>query len=122
MAILSHELRIPLSAIKGYSTALQLDEVEWAREKQQEFLGLIEDECDSMQVMLTEILDSSLIEVEQLNLEQEPVRLHQIAERRGPGGATAHRETSHHGGPVQPDFPLVVVGPALDQAGVSEHP
>ena len=57
MAILSHELRIPLSAIKGYSTALQLDEVEWAREKQQEFLGLIVDECDSMQVMLTEILE-----------------------------------------------------------------
>ena len=108
MAILSHELRIPLSAIKGYSTALQLDEVDWAREKQQEFLGLIVDECDSMQVMLTEILDSSLIEVEQLNLEREPVRLRQVAEDVA---QEAQRRTDKHHIMVdmQPELPLVEV-------------
>ena len=106
MAILSHELRIPLSAIKGYSTALQLDEVEWAREKQQEFLGLIEVECDTMQEMLTEILDSSLIEVEQLHLELEPMRLHQIA---ADVAQEARRRTEKHHIVVDlaPDFPLV---------------
>jgi K+-sensing histidine kinase KdpD len=106
MAILSHELRIPLSAIKGYSTALQLDEVEWAREKQQEFLGLIEEECDTMQAMLTEILDSSLIEVEQLHLELEPMRLHQIA---ADVAQEARRRTEKHHIVVDlpPDFPLV---------------
>ncbi len=79
MAILSHELRMPLSAIKGYSSALQLDEVAWSKEKQQEFLHLIEDECDNMQAMLKQILDSSLIEVEQLRLERQPMRLPQLA-------------------------------------------
>ena len=106
MAILSHELRIPLSAIKGYSTALQLDEVDWTQEKQQEFLHLIEDECDSMQVMLTEILDSSLIEVEQLNLQREPIRLHQIA---GDVAHEAQRRTDKHHVVVDlpADFPIV---------------
>jgi K+-sensing histidine kinase KdpD len=108
MAILSHELRIPLSAIKGYSTALQLDEVEWSKEKQQEFLGLIEDECDTMQVMLTEILDSSLIEVEQLNLQREPLRLHQVAVDVA---QETQRRTQNHNIVVDlsPDFPIVDV-------------
>ena len=108
MAILSHELRIPLSSIKGYSTALQLDEVEWSKDKQQEFLGLIEEECDSMQVMLTEILDSSLIEVEQLHLELEPMRLHQIA---ADVAREAQRRTEKHHIVVDlpQDFPIVEV-------------
>lgn len=108
MAILSHELQIPLSAIKGYSTALQLDEVEWGKEKQQEFLGLIENECDNMQVMLTEILDSSLIEVEQLNLALEPVRLHQLA---ADVAQEAQRRTQNHHIVVDLplDFPIVEV-------------
>jgi len=108
MAILSHELRIPLSAIKGYSTALQLDEVDWSKAKQQEFLGLIENECDNMQVMLTEILDSSLIEVEQLNLALEPVRLHQVA---ADAAQEAQRRTQNHHIVVDlpMDFPIVAV-------------
>ncbi len=106
MAILSHELRIPLSAVKGYATALQLDEVEWSKEKQQEFLGLIESECDSMEVMLTEILDSSLIEVEQLNLALEPIRLHQIASEVSQ--ETQRRTENHHIVVDLPsDFPIV---------------
>lgn len=108
MAILSHELRIPLSAIKGYSSALQLDEVDWSREKQQEFLGLIEDECDSMEVMLTEMLDSSLIDVDQLHLEREPMRLRQIAAEVA---EEAKHRTERHNIVVDlpPDFPMVEV-------------
>lgn len=106
MAILSHELRIPLSAIKGYSTALQLDEVEWSKEKQLEFLGLIEDECDNMQIMLTEILDSSLIEVEQLSLALEPIRLHQIVS--DVAQETQRRTEKHHiVVDLPPEFPIV---------------
>ncbi len=79
MATLSHELRLPLTAIKGYVSALLLEEVDWSQEKQIEFLQKIEDECDHMQVMLTDILDSSLIEVEQLAMEVQPLRLQQLA-------------------------------------------
>ena len=79
MGMLSHELRMPLSAIKGYATALLLDEVDWSPEKQVEFIQQIDEECDNMQVMLTDILDSSLIDVDQLSIKPEPVRLHYIA-------------------------------------------
>jgi signal transduction histidine kinase len=81
LASLSHELRIPLTTIKGYATALQLEEVEWSPEKRREFLKMIEIECDHMEVMLTELLASSLIEVNQLTLELQPLRLPRVAEQ-----------------------------------------
>ncbi len=79
MAILSHELRLPLTAIQGYASALLLDETEWDKTKQEEFLTLIDEECRHMEMMLKNILDSSLIDVDQLVIEREPVRLQYIA-------------------------------------------
>jgi K+-sensing histidine kinase KdpD len=79
MATLSHELRMLLVTIKGYATALQLDEVAWSEAKRQEFLRLIEEACDDMESMIQDILDSSLIEVDQLNLERQPLRLAALA-------------------------------------------
>lgn len=79
MATLSHELRMPLSAIKGYTTAMLLEDVDWGADKQNEFLHLIDQECDNMQGMLKDILDSSLIEVEQLAIEHQPLRLPRLA-------------------------------------------
>jgi len=73
-----------------------------------------------MQVMLTEILDSSLIEVEQLNLDREPVRLHPIAaevaqERGGARRNTTLWLTCRR---ISPSSRR----PAVDPAGVPEHP
>lgn len=79
MATLSHELRLPLTAIKGYATALLMDEVDWDQEKRAEFLQLIDAECDNMQVLLSDILDSALVDVNQLAIDSKPVRLHRIA-------------------------------------------
>jgi two-component system phosphate regulon sensor histidine kinase PhoR len=79
MATVSHELRLPLTAIKGYATALLLEEVDWSQQKRSEFLHLIEEECVSMESLLTDILDSSLIEDERLVIETEPLRLPKIA-------------------------------------------
>jgi K+-sensing histidine kinase KdpD len=79
LATLSHELRMPLTTIQGYSSALLLDEVEWSEDKRQEFLRLIDEECHNMQTMLLDILDSSLIDVDQLVVEPQPVRLQNIA-------------------------------------------
>ena len=79
MGTLSHELRLPLTAIKGYATALLLDEVEWSSAKRGEFLGMIEEECDNMESMLTDILDSTLIEVERLSMEFQPLQISRVA-------------------------------------------
>ncbi|OGO33848.1 MAG: hypothetical protein A2W35_00885 [Chloroflexi bacterium RBG_16_57_11] len=100
LATLSHELRMPLTAIQGFSSALLLDEVDWSNDKRQEFLRMIEQECNNMQSMLTDILDSSMIEVDQLIMERQPVRIpfiaHQVAEE------VQRRTDAHH---IIVDFP-----------------
>jgi len=100
MATLSHELRTPLAAIKGYSTALLLEEVDWSDEKQKEFLTLIDQECDNLQTMITDILDSSLIDVNQMNLTLQPTRLQHLAREVAD---ELQRRTSEHNLVV--DFP-----------------
>jgi K+-sensing histidine kinase KdpD len=106
LGTLSHELRLPLATIRGYATAMLLEEVTWSEEKKQEFLQQIESACDDMDGMLKGILDSSLIAVDQLELEYQPVRMQHIANEIA--GEIEHRSPSHH--PVVDfpvDFPLI---------------
>jgi len=110
MATLSHELRMPLLTIKGYSTALLMDELQWSDEKHKEFLHLIEEACDDMEGMLKDILDSSLIEVERLEMERQPLRLQHIA--RDLAGEIQQRDKIHT--PLvdfPPDFPIIEADP-----------
>jgi K+-sensing histidine kinase KdpD len=79
MGTLSHELRLPLTAIRGYATALMLDEIEWSSVKGKEFLRMIDEECGNMEAMLTDILDSTLIEVERLSVTFQTLRIPQVA-------------------------------------------
>ena len=110
MATLSHELRTPLAAIKGYSTALLLDEVAWPDEKRREFLSLIDGECDNLQSMISDILDSSLIDVGQLAIEPQPVRLRQLA--REVAEEVQHRTEAHRLiVDIPPDLPIVDADP-----------
>jgi signal transduction histidine kinase len=110
MATLSHELRTPLAAIKGYSTALLLDEIIWPEEKRQEFLRLIDQECDNLQAMITDLLDSSLMDVGQLVIERQPVRLQRLTREVA---EDMQRRTEIHRLVVDfpPDFPIVDADP-----------
>jgi K+-sensing histidine kinase KdpD len=110
MATLSHQLRMPLSAIKGYSTALLMEEIDWPDDKRDEFLNLIDVECDNMQAMITELLDSSLIDVGQMAVELQPVRLPVVADEIV---QEAQRRTELHRFIVDfpPDFPIVDADP-----------
>jgi signal transduction histidine kinase len=92
-ATLSHELRTPLAAIKGYATALLLDEVEWSTADRKEFLELIERECDTLQTMISEMLDSALIDTGHLGLETEPVHLAHLVRE---AAEEAQRQTTRH--------------------------
>jgi K+-sensing histidine kinase KdpD len=100
LGTLSHELRMPLTSIQGYSSALLLDEVQWSEAKRKEFLLLIDEECHNMQTMLKDILDSSLIDVDQMVIEPQPTRLQHIA--RDVATEIQRRSTIHH---IIVDFP-----------------
>jgi len=110
MAILSHELRHPLTAIKGYSTALLMEDVTFSPDQTREFLESIDSECDIMQTMISEILDSSLIDVDQLNIQREPMRLPQLVQDVA---AESQRRTSLHRMVIDfpPEFPIVEADP-----------
>lgn len=110
MATLSHELRTPLAAIKGYSTALLLDEIEWSKEKHNEFLMLIDEECDNLQTMIGDILDSSLIDVGQLVIELQPIRLPILA-REIADEMQLHTSIHRLVVDFPPDFPIVDADP-----------
>jgi K+-sensing histidine kinase KdpD len=79
-ASLSHELRMPLATIKGYTTAMMLEDVNWTDDKRYEFLELIEEACNDMEGMITDILDSSVIQVDGLNLNFQTVDLPSLAD------------------------------------------
>jgi len=80
LALLSHELRTSLGAIKGYCTALLIEETIWPRAKQTEFLRRIDAECQSLETMIGELLDSALIDAGQLTVEYQPVRLERLTQ------------------------------------------
>jgi K+-sensing histidine kinase KdpD len=110
MATLSHELRLPLTTIKGYASALLLDEIEWSEGKQTDFLQQIEAECDNMGIILTDILDSSLVEVEHLAIEGQPIRLGRVAREVS---EETQRRTDRHNLMVDfpSEFPIVEADP-----------
>jgi K+-sensing histidine kinase KdpD len=102
MAALSHELRTPLASIKGYATALMLKEVNWPEEKRHEFLRLIDEETDNLEQMVSDIMDASLIDIGQLHIEPQPLRLPRLAEEVAQD--MQHHSVKHH---IVVDFPAI---------------
>lgn len=93
METISHELGMPLTAIKGYATALLLDEVDWSMEKRQEFLQLIEDECEQIEVLLSDLLNSTLLDKDIVYLESQSLHIPQIAHKIA--NEMGHRTDKH---------------------------
>jgi signal transduction histidine kinase len=75
ISTLAHEMRTPLTSIKGYSTALLMEEVTFKPETQREFLKFIDEECDVLQTLIHDLLESSIIDAGLLRLEPQPVKL-----------------------------------------------
>lgn len=81
VSILAHEMRTPLTSIKGYSTALLMEEADFAPEMQREFLQLIDAECDTLQDLIHNLLESTVIDTGRLQLEIQPVMLARLVRR-----------------------------------------
>lgn len=81
IGMLAHEMRTPLASIKGYSSALLLEDSTWDRETTIEFLEAIDQESDRLAEMVTHLLDSTVIEAGALELQREPILLPPVASR-----------------------------------------
>lgn len=75
IAFLAHEMRTPLTSIKGYATALLMDQVEFDASEQREFLEHIDRECDSLIQLIEDLLESSVLNAGILELHRQPVRV-----------------------------------------------
>ena len=69
MSVVAHEIRSPLTAIKAYTEAM-LDNLSNPHAPRERFLGIINDECDRLTRLVSDILDLSRLEAG-----QRPLRL-----------------------------------------------
>ncbi len=76
MSVVAHEIRTPLTAIKAYTETL-LDSLSNPHTPRERFLGIINDECDRLTRLVTDILDLSRLEAG-----QRPLRLSRFELRR----------------------------------------
>ncbi|MFD1848930.1 sensor histidine kinase [Oceanobacillus bengalensis] len=78
-ANISHELRTPITYLKGYANALKNNLYKTEEEKQQ-YLTIIETESDHILRLINDLFDLSKMEEGQANLQRETVNLLEIVE------------------------------------------
>ena len=109
---LAHEMRTPLTAIKGYSTALLMEDVAFEPGTQREFLEVIDRECDVLEGLISDFLESSVIDAGTRSVELQPVRLPRLAAEAV--DEIRHRYPQHSIITDLPlEFPLVDADPKL---------
>jgi two-component system phosphate regulon sensor histidine kinase PhoR len=80
VANVSHELKTPLTAIKGYVETLLTGALE-DPEHNREFLKIIEDHARHLSLLIDDVLDLSAIEAKRVNFRFEAVSLDEITQR-----------------------------------------
>lgn len=91
VSIVSHELRVPLTAIKGYAGLLQAYSVadrlhgnsiaEMTPQRQQQYLDIIMEQANHLEVLVTDLLDISRIEAGRLVLRFTEVNVERLCQR-----------------------------------------
>jgi signal transduction histidine kinase len=105
LASVSHDLRTPLTTVKGLLETLRRDDVEWDPTARREFLDVAASECDRLVRLVANVLDLSRLEAGAWPLDREAVALPPLAravveDLSIPGGALErHRVTVEASGP-----------------------
>lgn len=81
LATLAHEMRTPLTSIKGYATALLDDAQPWDQERLRQAMQIIDQETSTLTTLISELLEAAAIDGGRLVIEPEPVLLNRLIER-----------------------------------------
>ncbi|HLJ36735.1 MAG TPA: HAMP domain-containing sensor histidine kinase [Ktedonobacteraceae bacterium] len=76
---MSHELRSPLAAIKGYTATLLRYDKRLRREEQREFLEAIRDAADDLSIIVDRLLEMAQLETNAIQLRCSPVDMLHLA-------------------------------------------
>src|SRR5213076_1455737 len=79
VSIVSHELQTPVSIIKGYAGTLARPDGPWSRETVIRIAHTIEEECDRLYRLVTDLLDISRIQAGRVAMSIGPVDLPDLA-------------------------------------------
>lgn len=124
LATVSHELRSPLTSIKGYAATLLRQERRISRQERQEFLLAIHEASERLQAIIDRFLEVSELEIGTINLRRTAVAASRIAQEAIlnaqqrtseslPGHFTFHlRLKDEHGTPILQEH-LVSADPRL---------
>lgn len=121
LALMSHELRSPLTAIKGYAATLRRHGARLGPRERDEFLRAIGEASDRLETTIARLLELSRLEAGALRPRLEPVDMVYLvrealaaAEQRW--GAGAQGGNSHLFTPLEPDYlPLALADRRLQR-------
>jgi PAS domain S-box-containing protein len=79
VSVISHELKTPVSLIKGYASTLRREDARWDEQVVRDGLQVIEDEADRLTELIENLLDATRLQAGKLALRFEPLQLDQLA-------------------------------------------
>ena len=106
LAVISHELKTPVSIIKGYAGTLAREDANWDRKVLAEGLAVIEEEADKLNALITNFLDASRLQAGGLKLNATEIYLPEMAQH---AVNTLKATTGEHQFSLDfpPDFPVI---------------
>jgi signal transduction histidine kinase len=106
VSIVSHELQTPVAIIKGYAGTLARPDGPWSRETVIRIAHTIEEECDRLYRLITDLLDISRIQAGRVAMSIGPVDLPDVAEslaERSKPRSDRHQFSTD----FPPNFPII---------------
>ncbi len=79
LSVISHELKTPVSIIKGYAGTLAREDADWDQETLTEGLAVIEEEADRLDKLISNLLEASRLQAGGLKLQLSFLNLADVA-------------------------------------------
>jgi len=107
LSVISHELKTPVSIIKGYADTLAREDANWDEETLQDGLKVIEEEADRLDTLITNLLEASRLQAGGFKLRLsylDPIMLARSAVDNLQATTNNHTITTH----FPDDFPHIL--------------